>query len=245
MDLSNKRFERLLVIRFIEKKLDGLYWKCKCDCGVEKIIRDSNLLSGAIKSCGCLKEELRNIERSKLINQKFGRLTVLRYDSVGPKFLCQCDCGKSIIVRGRCLKSGNTKSCGCLNDEKRHSKKTNYKRRVSSLTTSIKRVWKHQYGDGNLTFDQFYKLSQMSCYYCGDLPNNNFNSAYNSPFDIEKNNGNFLYNGLDRIDSLKNHSLDNVVPCCKFCNFAKRERSIKEFKDWLARIILHKKTYLT
>lgn len=32
--------------------------------------------------------------------------------------LCQCSCGKQIIVRGSHLRNGNTKSCGCLATEK-------------------------------------------------------------------------------------------------------------------------------
>jgi hypothetical protein len=30
---------------------------------------------------------------------------------------CRCDCGAEAIVRGRCLSSGNTQSCGCLHSE--------------------------------------------------------------------------------------------------------------------------------
>ena len=26
---------------------------------------------------------------------------------------CKCKCGNEIIVSGKCLRSGNTKSCGC------------------------------------------------------------------------------------------------------------------------------------
>src|SRR5438046_9220144 len=30
------------------------YLKCRCDCGVEKAILESSLISGTAKSCGCL-----------------------------------------------------------------------------------------------------------------------------------------------------------------------------------------------
>ena len=55
-----------------------------------------------------------------LTGQKFGRLTVVRFDHKenGRKYyLCQCDCGNFKIVSNHSLKSGNTKSCSCLHKE--------------------------------------------------------------------------------------------------------------------------------
>lgn len=61
---------------------------------------------------------------SKLIDlagQKFGRLNVIKFtgsDRYGTaEWLCKCDCGDSIVVRGTALRRGNTKSCGCLQKE--------------------------------------------------------------------------------------------------------------------------------
>jgi len=48
-----------------------------------------------------------------------------------------------------------------------------------------------------------------------------------------------IYNGIDRLDSSKGHVIDNVVPCCKWCNYAKRERSYKDFLDWVVVIYNH------
>ena len=57
-----------------------------------------------------------------MTGQRFGRLVVLNY--AGPDqrgrsrpamWKCQCDCGKVIVTRGRNLRCGKTKSCGCLN----------------------------------------------------------------------------------------------------------------------------------
>jgi len=49
------------------------------------------------------------------------RLTVLElYDTIkghGNRYLCQCDCGKRVVVRSSSLRSGNTRSCGCIHDE--------------------------------------------------------------------------------------------------------------------------------
>jgi len=59
---------------------------------------------------------------SKLVDltgQKFGRLTVLyriknNYNNCHAKWHCQCSCGKEINFNSDKLKSGHTKSCGCL-----------------------------------------------------------------------------------------------------------------------------------
>lgn len=55
-----------------------------------------------------------------LSGQRFGRLTVIERAGTAtnrgkqPLWLCECDCGNTTIVGGCSLKSGNTKSCGCL-----------------------------------------------------------------------------------------------------------------------------------
>lgn len=55
--------------------------------------------------------------------EQYGRLTVLeqalgRTDKSGNRYyLCECACGNHTTVRGRNLRNGNTKSCGCLKAE--------------------------------------------------------------------------------------------------------------------------------
>ena len=48
-----------------------------------------------------------------LVNKRFGKLLVIKYNG-NAKWLCQCDCGNQTIVRSDYLKSGHTKSCGCI-----------------------------------------------------------------------------------------------------------------------------------
>lgn len=64
--------------------------------------------------------------RIDLTGKKFGRLTVLREGERLPDrhytWLCLCSCGKYKTVSSSCLKSGDTKSCGCLKSEKLHGK---------------------------------------------------------------------------------------------------------------------------
>ncbi len=46
----------------------------------------------------------------------YGKLTVLRFEGMRkgqPYFVCRCNCGREVSVRGPNLRSGNTRSCGC------------------------------------------------------------------------------------------------------------------------------------
>lgn len=119
IDLSGQRFGRLIAVKRVEDKRQGTFWLCKCDCGGTKIAETRNLRKGLTQSCGCLHREV--ISKNKLIDltgQKFGRLTVLEMSTNQTDgdvvWKCRCDCGNySEVVAGH-LKSGHTKSCGCL-----------------------------------------------------------------------------------------------------------------------------------
>ena len=56
-----------------------------------------------------------------LTGQKFGRLTVIERVGISKNrstmWRCKCDCGSFCVVSIRDLKSGNTRSCGCLSRE--------------------------------------------------------------------------------------------------------------------------------
>jgi hypothetical protein len=57
IDLTGKKFNRLVVMKRGVSKTKKIKWVCKCICGVKKTIDGNHLKSGAIKSCGCLKKE--------------------------------------------------------------------------------------------------------------------------------------------------------------------------------------------
>lgn len=58
-----------------------------------------------------------------MTGQRFGRWTVLEFAGVDKRkkarWKCKCDCGNIKIVSGAVLQSGESKSCGCLNNEVR------------------------------------------------------------------------------------------------------------------------------
>lgn len=60
VDLVGRKFGRLSVIRRSDAKSKvGALWMCVCDCGKESTVPTLKLRSGAIKSCGCYRAELK------------------------------------------------------------------------------------------------------------------------------------------------------------------------------------------
>lgn len=68
-DLRGFRNGRLVVIKPVEQRSTqgGILWRCKCDCGGEKIVPGVNLRKGdrGTRSCGCLTREA-NARRAKV-----------------------------------------------------------------------------------------------------------------------------------------------------------------------------------
>ena len=59
---------------------------------------------------------------TEIIGKTFGNLVVVAKDLDNAtnrvKWLCMCSCGNTVSVRDNSLKTGNTKSCGCVGEEK-------------------------------------------------------------------------------------------------------------------------------
>jgi hypothetical protein len=118
LDLTGQRFGRWTVIS-LDRVDQQTFWLCRCDCGTESVVRGGALARGHSRSCGCLQ-----LKRRDLTGQKFGRWTVVAFAGVNQRrnacWLCRCDCGEQKVVEGKNLRSGNSRSCGCLSDELPH-----------------------------------------------------------------------------------------------------------------------------
>lgn len=63
-NLIGMRFGRLVVVEKLPRRrsdtgrLIPQEWRCKCDCGEEKIAQSGPLVYGKIKSCGCMQKEM-------------------------------------------------------------------------------------------------------------------------------------------------------------------------------------------
>lgn len=121
LDLTGKKIGKLTVLYPLKERKNGkIQWHCKCECGNEIDVISSSLSRGNTKSCGCLqRERASQANRSYEMEGKvFGRLTVLKRNQKGNKWICKCECGNEIEVDTNHLNSGHTRSCGCLLKDK-------------------------------------------------------------------------------------------------------------------------------
>lgn len=59
-DLTGRRFGSLVALeREGATRWGTPLWRCRCDCGTEKLVASHNLLGGSTKSCGCRQGEHR------------------------------------------------------------------------------------------------------------------------------------------------------------------------------------------
>lgn len=120
------------------KKGRGKWFVCECSCGKTVSVRSAGLKTGNTQSCGCSRIE-------DLSGMKLNRLTVIKQaDKIkGNKrvrWLCQCECGEQITVNANNLKSGVTKSCGCLFDEYNENRRLDNIYSVDTGVVTIKDV---------------------------------------------------------------------------------------------------------
>lgn len=182
-DLIGQKFNRLLVIEFAGYKLYNkkakTFWKCLCDCGNEKIITRSSLITKSTQSCGCLIREI--------LKERHEKMKL-------PKGEASCN-----FVEGT---------------YKRSAKKRNLE-------------W-------NLTREQFRYFTKQNCHYCGAEPGL---EGIRKFYINTKLNGNYIYNGIDRVDNTKGYSIQNCVTACRMCNISKNNHSYEDFKKWIQRLI--------
>lgn len=162
------------------------------------------------------------------LGKKYNLLTVIEFigtDSVGnARWLCRCDCGKEKIVRGKSLLRDRVKSCGCLNwiNGRKNKRWTGYedisgdfwstmmnraKQRGHDFTISIEEAW-----------NQFIKQGRKCLF-----------SGIDLIFTSGKLNKSKQTASLDRIDSSKGYTIDNICWVHKEINKMKLDHSVEHF----------------
>lgn len=141
-----------------------------------------------------------------LTGKRFGKLTVIcmeEYRNRRYYWKCECDCGQYTIVYSNKLKSGHTKSCGCIGLEK--IKKLNYKNGMScsKLYYAYKNMLNRCYRKND---DSYYLYGQRGITVCDEWTGEN---GFLNFSDWSIKNGYSEGLTIDRIDNLKGYSPDN------------------------------------
>lgn len=171
IDIMGQRFGKLVAIKPTDKKIGtNVVWEMKCDCGNTTYVNTSNLgkTRRKTKSCGCLHKEVVSIS---LVGNKYGKLLVIEQGKhIGVKiaWVCKCECGNITEVSGDHLKSGGTRSCGCIREEMVGTKHHNY----NPNKTDEERL-KKRYILGKHTLNEFrnkvYRRDEYTCRVCGQV----------------------------------------------------------------------------
>ena len=183
-----------------------------------------------------------NIKAIDRIGERHGRLVITGIAYVGKRSHSmahvECDCGKSAIIEIGCMtrKMNKTSSCGCLKDEVNLEKAKLMQKRIAdnpnnSLRSIITRaLYKTCQRSAlvmgrafELSFEQWLKVVDSACFYCGEMDVKKVRSIPNRPTNT------ILLNGIDRIDNSVGYTVENSVPCCKICNMMKGKLTVTEF----------------
>lgn len=233
-DLSNMAFGELKV----SNVYDNGEWLCYCSCGNHKWAKAHALTSGSLLSCGCYN---RKVHSKNYVGLRSGMLVAIERISDGKgdtRYKCRCDCGNIKFVSNSNLRMKLVGSCGCnrWNQFRAARKKKALKRYgVASFNRAIetyKRRSRNQGFEFSLSEDEFRNLTSERCHYCHSPPSNTSKSQHGI--------GDYVYNGLDRIDNDKGYTIDNVVPCCANCNKTKRDMSVDDFLSMVSKIYNHR-----
>lgn len=159
------------------------------------------------------------------VGDRYDKLSVV--EKKEHKYVCKCDCGKTVLKSGQSLRTYKHLSCGCeLNKHRRLPDGESAFRAL--LAAYIKRASRDGIEWG-LDSDTFRGLTEGNCTYCGQPPSQ-VCAAH------KRSNGTYTYSGIDRINPTKGYVPGNVTPCCKICNYAKLRMSVGEFSEWVVKV---------
>lgn len=156
---------------------------------------------------------------NKEIGQKFNKLLILkRVESTKKshiRYLCQCDCGKEWIGQRRQIIKGYVKSCGCFHKSPQNN---GYKNLYGSTWNKIVECAKKRGIEFNINIKDAYFIYEQQNEKCAL-----------SGRKIGWTNSKIRSASLDRIDSTKGYTKDNIQWVHKDINKMKMDITQKEF----------------
>ena len=162
-----------------------------------------------------------NNNRTKLnhIGDRFGKLVVTNqyYQKTGNlKVDYVCDRGNKVFTKSY-SKIRIQKMCS--NCRKTNSHRIGIDTAFKTLFSDYKRNAKTRHFEFSISENDFKSLTQQACFYCGNAPT----------YVKHAKRGNYIYNGVDRRNNDIGYTMENCVPCCKKCNYAKHTLTTEEF----------------
>ena len=152
-----------------------------------------------------------------ITGNKYGKLTVIKFDHSNDGnsyWLCKCECGKETVARGSHLKTGNTKSCGCLSNTRNVKHNLTY--------TRLYKTWTNMKGRCYNKKDKNYKHYGGRGIKICDEWRNNFINFYN--WSITHGYRDDLT--IDRIDVNGNYEPEN----CRFITIKEQQSNKRNSK---------------
>jgi hypothetical protein len=162
-DVLDKKFGKLLVVKFAGLRYKRRSYLCVCDCGVTKEVFGHNLKLGKSKSCGSCNHDL--------VDKRFCRLKVIsrfgKDRNNKTLWNCLCDCGKIKAINASSLTRGLTKSCGCLRKECPSSKVGDKSPFWNPNLSDTDRAKRHKLQGVSDWRNQVFQRDNYRCKICG------------------------------------------------------------------------------
>jgi len=133
----------------------------------------------------------------------------------------KCACGNTRIARRDRVNRGEITCCAACS----HKRASEARRKpvAEKAITEAHHIYKsNAKRKGNifsLTKEQTNRIFHAYCHYCG---------VENSM-------------GIDRLNNEEGYTMSNAVPCCRICNYAKRDMKLADFLSWIRRVHAHAK----
>lgn len=163
------------------------------------------------------------------------KISKLGNKTIRALWTCRCSCGDTIKrSTTELLTKGRINMCTKCAYKSRPQSKLKYSNNERMYKLSIVSRCEKSKGriKNKLSIKDYSKMSLENCNYCGEEPRE-VNYLYKEK-GVEKNLPKF--NGIDRIDSSLDYSLDNCVPCCGICNTMKASLSVDDFFNHIRKI---------
>lgn len=233
-NIIGEKFGKWLVIKQIASYKRKRMYLCRCECGNFK-----NLNRQMLAKKGQCIDCIRYVKKPKkdFTNQKSGFLTALYAKRVKAseksrnvyewRWVCRCDCGNIKEISSQSF--SKTKSCGCKYSYFQKSGRKNVQwKGYEDISLSLWARWKHRAKKANCEFsikiedvwDTYIKQNKKCALTGINIDFGNMNIRYEDRKCTAS---------LDRIDSSRGYSIDNIQLVHKSMNFIKSNFNEKSF----------------